>query len=433
MDATDLSALNLITIHRATIPALTVGTPTTGGSVTVGTHQYMTTMITPYGESFQGTPSSTVTVSSGSQTVPLTGIPIGNLNVTARNIYRTNANGTLYYLIGTLNDNVTTTFTDTYADNTLTGATLTGTTSGYALLAPSLVNAQAFSYSHPQTSITVGTATSGGALTIGPHYWSVTFVIGSSETVPGPVSNTLNVLTGSQTVPLTNIPIGPYGTTQRNIYRTNSGGTQLYYIGAILDNTGTTFTDTYADNQTTPAPTVSTAYDVIYTSNEPPLNAIDIPYIKIDVVDNVRDENFGIYRTINQVMSELPPTDSQVACYTDSNITTGTFYEVPSSGWRNFMSQLIVTTTASATTFIIYATLDNTIAASATPVVGWVNVTEAIFGVSQLIIPPNITFQDIRNWNIDINGSPSMYNRFCIVMIPGNLVTNSWSMNVIQY
>ena len=116
-DSTDLSALNVITIQRATIPPATIGTPTTGGSVTVGTHSYVITMITPYGESFQGVASSTITVSSGNQTVPLSNIPIGNLNVTARNIYRTNAGGTLYYLIGTINDNVTTTFINFLKEN----------------------------------------------------------------------------------------------------------------------------------------------------------------------------------------------------------------------------------------------------------------------------------------------------------------------------
>jgi hypothetical protein len=452
LDATDISALNVVAIQRTAIPAPIIGTASSGGSVTTGVHYYAVTMVTPYGESFLGIPSSSITVSGGNQTVPITGIPTGNVNVTSRNLYRTNAGAAstgTYYLITTISDNVTTTFTDTTADNTTTPSPygVPTSTGAFGLQAPSLVNCQCLGYSSPLTTPTAGTATSGGSLGVGAYYYAVTFIIGGSETIPSPISNTITTTSGNKTIPLTNIPLGPYGTIARNIYRTNVGGSTLYLLNGtantIADNTTTTLTDNYADSTTTLPPTTSTAYNIIYNSIEPVLNSTDIPYIKLDVIDNVRDENFGIYRTLNQAMSELPPPDPQVAPYTDTNIAaSATYYEVPASGWRNFMAELICTVTTTNATLSVWATLDNTIAASASPVTGWVNITGALYGTNTptsstyatgtLTMTAGNTVQDIRNWAVDVNGKPAMYNRFCIVYTPGS-TTNFIQINIIQF
>lgn len=443
LDNSDLSSLNVMSIQRTAIPSPTFNTSLTGGSVNTGIHYYHVTMVNNLGESLLGAVSSPITVSSGNQKVSLN-VPLGNIaananvSVTQRNIYRTNAgvasSGTSYY-IGSINDNVTNVFIDSTADNTTTPAPASPTTTaGFALAAPSLVNCQALGYAAPLTAPSVTGATAGGSLGVGNYYWAITFVIGSSETIPGPNSITILTTILNKTVTLRNVPIGPWGTTQRNIYRTNVGGTQLYLQGSITGNSVTTFVDNTADSTTTAAPTVSTAYNIIYNSNEPVLNATDIPFIKLDVVDSVRDENFGALRTIPQILSELPPTDSQVAPYTDTNLASGTitFYEIPAQSWRNFGFELICTATGSPSYFILYGTLDNTLTASVPPLsVGWCNITNQIFGVPQLQINPGTT-QLIANLNIDGEGNQLMYNRFCLIYIVTNS-TNFWQGNVIQF
>ena len=101
--------------------APTVGSPSAGGSVTLGTHSYKITFVTANGETTGGTTSSQVNVTTGgTQTVPLTAIPTGPAGTTKRSIYRTVAGDTgAYKLVATLNDNSTTTFNDTVADGSL--------------------------------------------------------------------------------------------------------------------------------------------------------------------------------------------------------------------------------------------------------------------------------------------------------------------------
>lgn len=108
--------------------ALTVGTATTGGSVTDGVHKWAYTFVTGGSESAPS-PVATATVSSTSQTVPLSAIAAGPAGTTARNIYRTTAGGSTLMLLHTLSDNTTTTYTDTTADGSL-GAAISNTTNG---------------------------------------------------------------------------------------------------------------------------------------------------------------------------------------------------------------------------------------------------------------------------------------------------------------
>jgi hypothetical protein len=71
----------------------------------------------------------------------------------------------------------------------------------------------------------------------------LTIPVGVSSAVIAPSSNT----TGIGTVNLSAIPIGPTGTTQRKVYRTTAGGSQLKLLTTIADNTSTTYSDTTAD------------------------------------------------------------------------------------------------------------------------------------------------------------------------------------------
>jgi hypothetical protein len=101
--------------------APTVGAPVAGGSVDLGLHRYKVTFVTANGETTGGTASSQVNVTTGgTQTVPLTAIPVGATGTTARKIYRTVTGDTgSYLLVGTIADNTTTTYNDTTADASL--------------------------------------------------------------------------------------------------------------------------------------------------------------------------------------------------------------------------------------------------------------------------------------------------------------------------
>jgi hypothetical protein len=110
-----------------------------------------------------------------------------------------------------------------------------------------------------------GPVTSGGSCTAGSHTWEVTFLNAAGETLPSAASSIKTCVTSTgQTVPLSSIPLGPKGTTARNIYATKAGNTGSYYLIAtspvIADNTTTTYSFTIADGSftATTAPTSNT-------------------------------------------------------------------------------------------------------------------------------------------------------------------------------
>jgi hypothetical protein len=113
--------------------------------------------------------------------VPLSSIPVGPTGITKRSIYRTKVGGTTFFKVADINDNSTTTFSDTVTDASLGSA--------------------------------------------------------------APSSNT----TTANQVSLSSIPLGPTGTTQRWLYRTVAGGSQLKKLTTIADNTTTVYTDSTAD------------------------------------------------------------------------------------------------------------------------------------------------------------------------------------------
>ncbi len=95
--------------------------PAAAGNVDNGAHRYVVTFVTAAGETEAGAVSSAVTVSDKTTNgkVALTAIPTGGSLVTSRKIYRTTAGGSTYYLLTTLSDNSTTTYTDNTADSGL--------------------------------------------------------------------------------------------------------------------------------------------------------------------------------------------------------------------------------------------------------------------------------------------------------------------------
>ncbi len=113
-------------LNLAFVSAPTTGltaTPTSGSSLGIGTYYYVVTYVTPAGETGYS-PLSSATTTSGQQAMSLTNIPISSdPAVTARNIYRSDGPASRdpnkYYLVTTINDNTTTTYTDITPDGSL--------------------------------------------------------------------------------------------------------------------------------------------------------------------------------------------------------------------------------------------------------------------------------------------------------------------------
>jgi hypothetical protein len=104
------------------VAACVAGTPSTGGSITDGTHSYKITFVDKYGfETIPNAKSNVITAGSGNNTVGLTAIPVsGNPDVVARKIYRTVAGDTgAWKLLATISNNTATTYSDIIADASL--------------------------------------------------------------------------------------------------------------------------------------------------------------------------------------------------------------------------------------------------------------------------------------------------------------------------
>lgn len=88
---------------------------------------------------------------------------------------------------------------------------------------------------------TCATTPNTGAIVGGEYRYAYTFYNGvaesnfSAQTLVAPGTNDL--------VTLTNVMVGPAGTTERRIYRSDVNGRQLYYLGKIENNTDTTYDD----------------------------------------------------------------------------------------------------------------------------------------------------------------------------------------------
>ena len=87
----------------------------------------------------------------------------------------------------------------------------------------------------------------GGNVDIGTHYYSMTYVQNGGEEILGSVSNTI-VISGSTSKVNLYLPTGYSGTVSRNIYRTEAGGSTLYLLTSIPDNTALTYLDDTPDN-----------------------------------------------------------------------------------------------------------------------------------------------------------------------------------------
>ncbi|HLI05199.1 MAG TPA: hypothetical protein VKV40_01370 [Ktedonobacteraceae bacterium] len=111
----------------------------------------------------------------------------------------------------------------------------------------------------------------GSGLSAGTYAYALTYLSQGGETTPSPLV-TVTTTNGNQQVLLVNIPIGPAAPSTpgaatntvigRNLYRTQVGGSQLYLLTTLADNTTTQFVDSSADTVIAfnpPPPTVNTS------------------------------------------------------------------------------------------------------------------------------------------------------------------------------
>ncbi len=109
--------------------------------------------------------------------------------------------------------------------------------------------ANTFTVSNPiddPASAPTALAAAGTTLGIGVYKYAVAFGYNGGVSLPS-ATITVTTTSGNQAVALSSIPTGAYPVSSRILYRTAVGGTQLYQLAVINDNTTTTYTDTIAD------------------------------------------------------------------------------------------------------------------------------------------------------------------------------------------
>lgn len=88
---------------------------------------------------------------------------------------------------------------------------------------------------------------SGGSNLDSAADYSYKITIDDDAYICGAVSNTVTTDASNRKVTLSNIPLGPAGSANRKIYRTEGDGSTYKLLDTIADNTTTTYTDDIAD------------------------------------------------------------------------------------------------------------------------------------------------------------------------------------------
>jgi hypothetical protein len=177
-------------------------------------------------------------------TVTLSSIPKGDANVTSRRIYRTRVGGGPFYLLTTLADNATTSYTDMAADASLGAAPPTASSAHLQRITLEQVplgDANVTSRKIYRRSGGLGLKYAGMIADNTTRAWTDTTPNASLGAAP-PAASTAHL----QRFPL-QVPTGPPTVTGRKVYRTTAGGATLLLAATIADNTTTVWTDTIAD------------------------------------------------------------------------------------------------------------------------------------------------------------------------------------------
>lgn len=169
--------------------APTAAAGTVSGSLdTSAVYQYKVTYVTGFGESLPNASAASVTTTS-TGSVELTAIPVSaDTNVIQRKIYRTVGGGTSFLLLATIDDNSTTTYTDTIADGSLGAAVPTvATASSLQNVAGDIKISRPLIHSVETaiTANTAGTSTAAYQLTAAYNEVATASVLNSSIKLPG--------------------------------------------------------------------------------------------------------------------------------------------------------------------------------------------------------------------------------------------------------
>lgn len=104
----------VITIYGGTAVGGMIAGVGAAGALT-GTYSYKVTFVAKTGEESDGS-SDTVAIALSAQQGTLTSIPVGDIRTGTRNIYRKGGKLSSYYLVGTVGDNLSTTYSDNQTD-----------------------------------------------------------------------------------------------------------------------------------------------------------------------------------------------------------------------------------------------------------------------------------------------------------------------------
>lgn len=272
-------------IVAPTAPSVAVGG---GGALSAGNYRWLVTFVTRKvdlntlvvsisGETDAGIPSIVLTAAPGNagnlSNIPIDiwsadqgppgGPPVNVRALTTRRIYRTTANGNVFYFAGEINDNTTTVFNDILSDAAIVSGAVPGVNSTGNVNPPVFngtggpipqIAQHGLILTRPIPSPVAPTVTitpGGGGLSAsapGQYQWLITFINGLGETIGGiPAPSTTASIAGDSAT-LSNIPVGDVGTLARNVYRTTVGGSIFKFAFTINNNTDTVAVDRFADS-----------------------------------------------------------------------------------------------------------------------------------------------------------------------------------------
>src|SRR5262245_9215424 len=197
-----------------------------------------------------GKPAPTVSTAVGGQmsvyAIPTSSDP----RVTGRNVYRTSVAGTDYRLVRGLNDNTTTGITDNMADESRGEPlpTVNSAIGGQMTIGnvPVSSDARVTGRHIYRTPAATPGADYRLVRTLGDNT-TTSFVDNTPDASRGAPIESVSTATSAQ-IAVSNIALGPTGTTARRLYRTPVNGSAYKLVGAVGDNVTTTFTDNVADS-----------------------------------------------------------------------------------------------------------------------------------------------------------------------------------------
>jgi len=144
----------------------------------------------------------------------------------------------------------------------------------------------------PETTCTVGEG-DGGEIT-GKYKYKITFVYTWGESKPSPASAPISVT--DKKINLTVIPKGDTNCIERNIYRTEKGEDQYFFLHTINDNETTTYTDIEGDDTA-----LGDGTDLIFNNDMPPHCQFLAEYAgRVYFAKGPSDESSVWYSKVNQ-------------------------------------------------------------------------------------------------------------------------------------